>query len=127
MRYTHDTYAKALANLLSSARSREEQKKLLAIFAKVAIRNGDAGTMVKTLSRTEELLAKRGKGDLVMIESARPLAPKLRRELGDKIPKGSHVEERVNPALIAGVRVTINGERELDASLKARLDRLFSA
>jgi F0F1-type ATP synthase delta subunit len=32
----------------------------------------------------------------------------------------------VNPSLIAGVRVTIDGEHEFDGSLRGKLDKIFA-
>lgn len=125
MKYRVDMYAAALADVLANARTREEEKKALANFTKLAIRNGEAARIAKILSRTEEFLAKRGAGDLVTVETARPLSPALRREIEAHVPKKTLVRETITPALGAGVRITVNGSRELDATLKSRLDRLF--
>ena len=74
---------------------------------------------------------------LLVVESARPLAPAHRTTIkrhafadrsGDvkhAEPYAKDVEERVNPELVAGVRLTV-GDRELDGSLAHLLHKLFA-
>lgn len=126
MKHRPEQYANALAALLAAAGSREEEKKILGNFLRIAVRNGDVRAARRALERTELLLAKRGNGDMVTVESARPLHEKDRVTITRAFPKTARVEERVNPSLVAGVRITINGERELDGTLASKLNRLFT-
>jgi F-type H+-transporting ATPase subunit delta len=63
------------------------------------------------------------------VEAARPLSRELRAELDDLLTRatgrGVVIQERVNPELIAGVRVRI-GDRIVDASLAGRLEQMRS-
>ena len=41
------------------------------------------------------------------------------------IKKNDVVEEKINPELIAGIKIIIDNERQLDFSLKNKLDKIF--
>ena len=59
----------------------------------------------------------------VVIETARLLSA---RGLAEEILKPSDVvEEKIDPELIAGVRITINDELQFDGSLRRKLNELF--
>lgn len=38
---------------------------------------------------------------------------------------GDIVEEKINPILVAGLKVIVNGERQLDMSLAHKLNNIF--
>lgn len=126
MKYTARLYADALAAALHEATSREQEKTIIGNFAKLVLKRGDEALLPKALELAERLLAKQGKGDVVVIESARPLSNADRTKFTKQFSKAGHVEERIVPSLVAGVRITVNDERELDASLVARLRTLFT-
>ncbi len=126
MKYKREIYAEALAESLSATKSRDEEKKVLANFLKMMVRNGDIGQARRVLEDAERVLAKLGKGDLVVIESARPLKANAKKKIEALFPKAGNIEERIMPSLVAGVRVRVNDERELDATLSTRLTKLFT-
>ncbi len=72
------------------------------------------------------LLEERGAAEGV-VESARPLPPdelsRLERALGEKLGKELHLENKLVPGLLGGVRVIVEN-RMLDASLQGRLEGL---
>ena len=41
--------------------------------------------------------------------------------------KGDVVEEKINPDLVAGIKITANDEMQFDASLKRKLDDVFES
>jgi len=61
------------------------------------------------------------------VETARPLARELRAELDSMLTRATgrevEIQERLNPEVIAGVRVRI-GDRIVDATLAGRLDQM---
>lgn len=70
--------------------------------------------------------AKQGKS-LLTIESARPLTRAQRESLAKRWSGATFdVRETTNPSLIAGVKLVVNGERQLDGSLNRKLRDMFS-
>lgn len=126
MKYKREIYAGALAQSLTAATTAAGEKKVLASFLKMMVRNGDIGQARRVLDHAERLLAKLGKGDMVVVESARPLKASSKKKIEALFPNAGNIEERILPSLVAGVRVRVNDERELDATLSTRLTKLFS-
>jgi F0F1-type ATP synthase delta subunit len=126
MKYrTHD-YASALAESLIHAKTREDEKKMLARFMKILVRRGDIGRAKSILETAERILAKAGKGDLVTVESARKLTAAQHATIEKSFAHAGRIEMKITPHLVAGVRVSVNDERELDASLGTKLTNLFT-
>ncbi|HUC01605.1 MAG TPA: F0F1 ATP synthase subunit delta [Candidatus Paceibacterota bacterium] len=125
MKYPPHIYAKALVEVLSAPagphkRSDDEvAKNFLALVRK----NGDERHLRKILEEASRFA--RGKSGVrkVTIESARPLAPAQRRSVAHFTKPGDVVEERVDPDLIAGIRIILNDEMQFDGSLKTKLNR----
>ena len=45
--------------------------------------------------------------------------------LKDFFKKGDSIEEKINPEIIAGVKIVIDHEKQLDVSLQKKLQQLF--
>ncbi len=111
MKYAADLYAKAFLE------TKADPKRLLAVVKK----NGDLLGLHKIVAAIETLLVKKAGGHIVHLEFART------NELADKFvfsPK-DRVSISINPALIAGVRITIDGEKEFDNSFQRKVNQLF--
>jgi F0F1-type ATP synthase delta subunit len=125
MRYSIDQYAKALAAAILEAKPGNEaviQKN----FQELLRRNSEETRAKKILDLAGRLLrAKKGNRE-VIFESARTLTPAHKKELGKFLKAEDQMALRVNPSLIAGVRVTIDGEYEFDGSLRGKLDKIFA-
>ena len=59
------------------------------------------------------------------IETAREMSDSQNELLKHKFSNKDHVEFKINPELVAGVRITVNGEEELNNSLQNKLNKLF--
>jgi F0F1-type ATP synthase delta subunit len=126
MKYKLEVYAKALAESIISAKSHDDEKKVLKKFMSILLSNGDLSSAKRILEHAERLLAKKGLGDIVTIESARPMKPAVREKIVKQFPHAGYVQEELVPSLVAGVRIRVNDERELDASLTAKIQMLFT-
>lgn len=120
MKYTPNTYAKAFL----------ETKPDLTRFLQVVSRNGDFARIEKIVAAIQEVATKQQGGHMVHLEFARLDSARQARnsDLAEKFKFGpkDHVRVRTNSHLVAGVRVTIDGEQELDMSLRRKLNTLFS-
>ena len=124
MRYPADTYAKALLASLEG-KSGEEQQSIMRRFLAAVKKFGDEKNLPKILVAFELLTVKRNGGREVVMESAREIPATLRKELEARFKSEDLIRERINPSLIAGIRILIDGEWMVDASLKRRLEKLF--
>jgi F0F1-type ATP synthase delta subunit len=124
MKYRSSIYAKALAEVISS-KTTVSDASVVRNFLAMVERNGD-GAHLKAILEEAARFA-RGKNGVrkVILESARPLNDAQRKAVGTFARRGDVVEETINPALVAGVRIVVDDERQFDWSLKGKLDKLF--
>ena len=116
-------YAKALAEALDKKGA--DEKKISANFVKLLVKSGDEKKAKQILDLAQDLLLKKQGKKKIIIESARELN-NHNKNLLEKIAKdGDVLKEKINQDLIAGVKITINNEKQFDASLKNKLQNIF--
>ena len=124
MKYSVHIYARAFAEMLDKQPEKcdEYLKRLIAILKS----NGDAGMAKKILTKARELLIQKSGGRRVVLESARPLSEgdlaKLRAEFSPR----DLIETSVNPEILGGVKIMIDGEQIIDATLGRKLKKIFT-
>lgn len=113
-------YAKAV---IESGVSDEKIANLIRAIRK----NGDwsrRGKIIAAIEAAERMSA--GKS-LAVIESARQLTASQRAMIAEKFSEQKFdTEYRANPEVIAGVRIEINGESQIDTTLAATLRKIFN-
>lgn len=124
MKYSADIYARAFMEAFRDAEI-GERKAVIKRFAKVVSKNGDAPHLELIFKELEKRIANDNGGHIVNIESARPLGRKLEAEFTARFGKNDLVRFSQSPALVAGIRMTIDGERECDNSLMRTLNKMF--
>jgi F0F1-type ATP synthase delta subunit len=60
-----------------------------------------------------------------VVESARPLKQPPKTLLRGIFKAHDVIEDRVSPELVAGIKITVDDERQFDGSLRAKLDAMF--
>ncbi len=118
-KYKAKAYAKALVDLDTST----EDKKVVNNFLKLLERNGDMKKFREIIALAQKLLLQKTGNKKIALETARKINAKDAAK--SFIKKGDMVEEKINPALIAGVKIVVDGNRQLDFSLKNKLDSIF--
>ncbi len=106
MKHKAKEYAKALVDV---------KKFNLKNFLRVLEKNGDRKKLKEIVALAERMMYRK-----IMIETARRVKvvwPKKKNDL---------IEEKINPDLIAGVKITVNGEKQLDFSLKNKVEKIFN-
>ncbi|HVO28428.1 MAG TPA: F0F1 ATP synthase subunit delta [Candidatus Paceibacterota bacterium] len=123
MKYSVHDYAKALDEAL--ANPKVDHAAAAKRFLALASRNGDEVRLKKILDEAARL--SRGRNGLreVLVESARPLTKAQQAMLAKFLKPGDVVKYEIDPDLIAGVKLIVNDERELDGSLQRKLDIMF--
>jgi F0F1-type ATP synthase delta subunit len=124
MKYSDTVYARALGEVLEKV-SLGKIDTICKNFVQVIRKNGDFSRIDSIVLKVEEMLVKKNGGRMVSLEFARPAPKALVVKLRDIFSKNDKVEEIFNPSLVAGVRITIDGEKEFDNSLSKKLKKLF--
>lgn len=130
MKYAPDMYARALVEVLSAPKGSADRPTDAAIaenFLELVRKNGDEGHLRKILEEASRFARVHSGVRKVMIESARPLAPSQKKMVQGFMKPGDVVEERINPDLIAGIKVILNDEMQFDGSLKNKLNRVLGS
>jgi len=126
MKYTPRLYAKALTTLLLEKHSEANEKDFLKNLLLLLEKNGDKKHLPEIIRLTERELAAKEGGREVLVETARKI-PDLKKKLHHLLKPHDIVKEEINEELLAGARITINGESQIDASMKSQISSLFGA
>ncbi len=125
MRYSSQAYAEAFVRALTSSTS-DKHSALRKRFVRLLEKNGDMQRANAILKRIQTTLVHNEGGRMIVVEFARPQYPALVKKILAQFSKKDSVEVTVNPDLIAGVRITIDGSSQIDATLARKLQKLFS-
>ncbi len=120
MKYSVNNYLSAFAQAVKKS----SQKEVVSGFIKLLKKTGDIKHSEKIIEAIHKKLVNEKGGKWVNVEVARESALK-KKLLKNKFLKKDHVDFKINPELVAGVRITIDGEKELNNSLQSKLSRLF--
>lgn len=123
MKYSASLYAKALDEALADPQA--NQAEMAKNFLELVRKNGDEAHLRKILDEASRLARGRVKMRKVTVESARTLAKSQEAMVKSFLKPGDVVEYEINPDLIAGVKIIVNDENQLDGSLRSKLDALF--
>lgn len=119
MKYPIKIYAKALAESLIGKKE-DGQKKILNNFVALVERNRDESKLKKILEKAQNIYLKKTGKNRISIEFARENEKHLKL-LKTFIKEGDVLEEKINPDLIAGVKIILNGEKQFDYSLSKKI------
>ena len=125
MRYRPHIYAQALREVLR-AEPPERHTKLLGHFTSLVRRNGDGSYLDQIALELEGLLVREAGGKVVTLEFARPPQSELLSQVTALFTEQDQITVKLRPELSAGVRITVDGERELDNSLARKLRLMFN-
>ena len=123
MKYLREDYARSLVAVITEHKMRVPE--IAARLIALTKRNGDFAHLSKILREVERLVLARVNARKVVLESARPLTDQSMREIKDAFAENDVFETKVRPELIAGAKITVNGEWVIDATLQGRLRKLF--
>ncbi|KKQ23238.1 MAG: hypothetical protein US35_C0006G0005 [Parcubacteria group bacterium GW2011_GWA2_37_10] len=123
MKYKAKLYAKALSSAILEEDA--DENKILDNFLKFLEKNGDMGKAFQIVFLAKKLFIKKTGRRQLTIESARKIKAKQKELVNSILQKGDIVEEKINKDLLAGIKIIINGEKQFDASLKSKLQKIF--
>ncbi len=124
MKYSPFIYAKALSAVIAQSTDLE-QDLIVNNFKALLAKNGDLVYLDKITEHLENILVAKAGGRVVLLETARVLPESENLRLKSQFGAQDVFRQKINPTLVAGVRITINGSTELDLSLSRRLNNIF--
>jgi len=117
-------YAKALSDVISKKMSAAEEKKVIGNFLKLLAKTGQEKKAKEILSLAEDLLLfKQGKRKIIF-QTARKMTAGQKKLLRDFVREGDVVKEKIDPELIAGIKIIINDSRQFDSSMQSKLQNI---
>lgn len=124
MRYSIQHYAAALLEALEK-KSEREKKEIIKRFFTVLQKHSAFPRLPYILKEIERGSLKRLRLRKVFIESAGEISSEIKHEIKKSFDDKVFLQEKINPKLLAGIRILIDDEVLIDASGKRRLQRLF--
>lgn len=126
MRHSPDLYADALLKALEGV-PQAKARETLHRFVKTVAKRGDSRRFRDIVLSIQKRLAQQKGGMIVRVEFARALEPKLSNKVKSAFSQNDLVSIATEPTLVAGARITLDGSRELDLSLRKILDDMLPA
>jgi F0F1-type ATP synthase delta subunit len=121
MKYKSRDYAKTLVEIMIDGK---DNAKMVAGFLEFVKKNRDEKKLREILKLAEKLYFKKTGNKKIVLETARAQNFKNSDLLENLVKKGDIVEEKINKDLIAGVKIVVNEEKQLDFSLFKKLQEL---
>lgn len=120
-------YAKVFVEILREKGSGKKED-LVRRFADIILKNGDAAKIEKIIGYMERYSRELDGRHLLEIQSAHPIADSLQSKIiksFDKNDEKYDVRSSIDPDLVAGVKFTIDQEKQLDVSLSKIIKNIF--
>jgi F0F1-type ATP synthase delta subunit len=124
MRHDPKAYAKALAAVAAGPLAAKQEQEIVKNFTRIVTERAGRTQWPKFIAAAEKALREKTGVRKVTIESARPLKD-AHGEFKKLLKPSDVIEEKVDLALVAGVKITIDDSRQYDGSLRAKLNKLF--
>ena len=115
-------YAKVLAEIIFSGKT--DDKKIVNNFVKLLVSSGYEKKSKEILALAEDLLLQKQGKRKITFETARKMTAGQKKLADNIINKGDIVKEKINPELIAGIKIIINDLQQFDASMQSRLQKI---
>jgi hypothetical protein len=124
MKYAPHVYARAFAAVI--AKGEVSSERALKQLVQVVERYGDTGSWDAIVREVRKVLVHDAGGRLVRIEMARVVPKALIQSIQGTFAVEDDISLAVRPELIAGMRVVVDDELELDGSLQHKLNVMFT-
>ena len=92
---------------------------------KLLISSGYERKSKEILDLAEDLLLKKQGKRKIIFETARKITTSQKKLLESFVKKGDVVKEKINPELIAGIKIIINNEKQFDNSMLSKLNNIL--
>jgi F0F1-type ATP synthase delta subunit len=124
VKHSPQIYAKAFSEIASESSADKRANVLVKNFLKLVEKNNDQRQLKKIFQEAEKLVREKTGKRKIVLETARPVK-KLDNAVKKFIKKGDILEEKINPDLIAGLKIILNDEKQFDGSMQKKIKQLF--
>ncbi len=124
MRYRPELYARSLYESLETADAKDRDG-IIKNFWRTVVKNGDESRIENIVKLFEELVVKNSGGKMVEVETARPLTAALDEKIKKLFGSKDVVQKSINSKLVAGIRIEVDHNKELDLSLATKFRKMF--
>ena len=125
MKYKSKDYATVLAELIMKEVTPIQEKKFSDNFLKFLEKNRDNSKAKEIIDLAEAVFFKKINRKKIILETARKMGSEQKGLFGFLVKKGDIIQEKINEELIAGVKIIVNNERQLDFSMQKKLQNIF--
>lgn len=125
MRYTNKQYAAAFLSALKD-KSGKERTEILRRFLTLLQKNKDWPRLNLILREAEKFYLRKSGLKKVFLETAQPASPNVKKEVEKILGRKIVLSEKINPAILAGIKILVDDELLIDSSAQSRLRKLFS-
>ena len=122
MKYKSKQYAETLVEIMINGK---DNKKLISGFLEFVKKNRYEKKLKEILKLAEILYFKKTGHKKVVLETARLQNFKNSELVNNIVKKGDLVVEKINKELIAGIKIVVNNERQLDFSMLRKLQEII--
>ncbi len=124
MMYSAKIYARFLVDLIIGLKNPSDINDAIKKFSYILEKNGGIKKVKEIIMLAEKIYFQKTQKRKITLEISRKTDTK---EIKKKILRqGDFLEEKINQDLIAGVKIVINNEKQLDFSFKNKLNKIFS-
>lgn len=116
-------YAKALVGVILDKKA--DEKKIVENFVKLLKKTGQEKRVKEILDLAEDMLLRKQEKKKIVFEVARRLTSENRALLKQFAREGDIVKEKINHNLVAGVKITVNNEKQFDNSMLNKLNNIL--
>jgi F0F1-type ATP synthase delta subunit len=124
MKYLVKDYAKSLAELSLDSKNKKEEV-MVHNFLSLLEKNRDISGVNKILDLAGSIYFKKSGKKKIVVEAARQLTAGNKKILKSIVREGDVAEERINPELLAGIKIVVNNEKQFDGSILNKIKKLF--
>ncbi len=125
MRHSSKQYALALLSVLKE-RSEADHAKIMRSFLGILARNGDRSKLHAIIRDMEKYYLKEAGLKKVVLETPHPVTAETKKEVEHILGKNIVVFEKLNPELLAGIKILIDDILLIDASAQTRIQKIFN-
>jgi F0F1-type ATP synthase delta subunit len=124
MKYSPEIYARVLLRAISSAEI-DAHDGIIKRFGEMLRKSGDDRYADKIYNAIQSANVKNRGGRNIVVEFAREQSEGVRKNFASKFSPIDRIQYRINKSIVAGARITIDGQSQYDGSFKKKLTKLF--
>lgn len=125
MKYKSKDYAKALVGLILKETTLTQEKKLSDNFLNLLKKNRDSSKAKEIINLAELLFFKKTGKKKIILEIARKMDSEQKNLFKYLVKKGDIIQEKINKELIAGIKIIVNDEKQIDFSMLKKIQNIF--